>query len=692
MYQFIRLKTLFLAFFVGFFLCGQALKADDRKKIDSLLTLLKAEMHDTLRLKIMEDLAWQSRNESYETAVMTCKDGIALARKLKNFRSEAIFHRFKGISHSHFGEHDKALRSYITALSISRKINDNEGIGFCYDNIGVLKHFKKEHQEARRNFEQALDVFEQFQILNGVGYACTHLSWVYNELSDFEKAQFYADKALQVRIQLKNNMNIANTMRDLGNIHKRKMDFDKSLKYYEKALEYVDSSKNLTAFVEFNYEKADLFFQKNDIIAAIGAAKFILPVAERLKNRRLIMKVAMLLNQSLSVKRDFEQAHRFLTLYSVNKDSIMTEEKEKEIVRLFENLNLQKKEQENEFLKENNQMQRNYISGLFFLLLLAFVLLIFVLRYNRKMEKINRLLKSKNDEIIVQSLKIQEFADNLKSANDEIRRINSELNAKNADFTDSINYARSIQSVILSVPAAVHAALPERFIYFQPRDIVSGDFYYFHEYQQKIIVAVADCTGHGVPGAFMSMIGNEILNEIVINRYIHAPSIILKEMHKSIRSALKQDVTQNRDGMDIGICTIDLEESTVYFSGAKMPLYFFVKPENDRSEPVFNQMPANKMSVGGEDYGADRIFEQHEIILEKGLALSFYMATDGYTDQFGGQNGKKLMVKRFKEFLKDAQLIPFGHQYDFFASKMENWKGNNEQVDDMTVLGFKIIV
>lgn len=676
-----------------FAVCGNSIiKADDRHKIDSLLQVLKQDLSDSVRIKTLEELAWQARNESYETAVTACKEGIALARKHKNYVKEATFHRFKGVSHSHFGEHDKALSSYITSLNISRKINYQEGIGFCYDNIGVLKYFQKDFEEARINFEQALEVFEKHDIKQGIGYACTHLSWVYNEIGDYDKALEYARKALDVRMNLDSKINIANTMRDLGNIYKRKQDWASSLKYYESAQNYVDTTKNLTAYVEFNYETADLFYRKKDIISAIRIAEYILPFAERLKNKRFIMKITTVLNNAYIEKRDFAQAHKYLTLYTVAKDSILTEEKEKEIARLFENLNLQKKEQENEYLKESNEMQKKYISGLFLLLLLAFVLLLFVLRYNRKVERINRLLKSKNDEIIMQSIQIREFADMVKNANDEIQRINTELNAKNADFTDSINYARSIQAVILSVPAAVDAVLPQKFIYFKPKDIVSGDFYYFHEYNNQLIVAVADCTGHGVPGAFMSMIGNEILNEIVINRYIHDPQIILTEMNKSIRSALKQDVTQNRDGLDIALCTIDFNEKIVFYSGAKIPLYVFIKPKSTNTEPIFHQISPTKRSIGGEEYGSQKPFEKHEIHLEEGLMLSFYMATDGYTDQFGGEKGKKFMVKRFKDLLEEAQNIPFEEQEKFFAEKIETWKGKNEQVDDMTILGFRIVV
>ncbi|HVA97258.1 MAG TPA: SpoIIE family protein phosphatase, partial [Bacteroidia bacterium] len=253
---------------------------------------------------------------------------------------------------------------------------------------------------------------------------------------------------------------------------------------------------------------------------------------------------------------------------------------------------------------------------------------------------------------------------------------------KNKNITDSIQYAKKIQEAMLPEISAIQQFLPNSFVLFQPRDIVSGDFYWFCDLPDNtILIAVADCTGHGVPGAFMSMIGHTLLDEIVKEKKITSPALILHELHTSIRIALKQSQGESRDGMDITLCKINTQNRKVEYAGAMRPIWVY----NQQGE--LNEIKANKQAIGGIDT-TQKTFTNHE--LELNVNDTIYLSTDGYADQFGGKEGKKMMVKNFKNLLSEIVSMPFENQQQKLAESFKTWKVNNEQVDDVLVVGIKL--
>jgi serine phosphatase RsbU (regulator of sigma subunit) len=278
----------------------------------------------------------------------------------------------------------------------------------------------------------------------------------------------------------------------------------------------------------------------------------------------------------------------------------------------------------------------------------------------------------------------------LQISNTEIMHQKDELQEKGAiieiaynDIKSSINYAKRIQEAILPIKDEIKRSFPESFVLFKPRDVVSGDFYWFANHSERNIIACVDCTGHGVPGAFMSMIGNTLLNEIVNEKGITKPSEILDLLHIRVRQSLKQNMenTETRDGMDIAICSVDTKNNILYYAGANRPIYIVRENKLDEIKP-------NKMSIGGDQMEEDRSFTNHEIDIKKSDTV--YLSTDGYADQFGGERGKKFMVKRFQEELLEIQNLKMEQQGEFLKTTIENWQGDLEQVDDILVIGIKI--
>lgn len=287
----------------------------------------------------------------------------------------------------------------------------------------------------------------------------------------------------------------------------------------------------------------------------------------------------------------------------------------------------------------------------------------------KQKEKLEQIVNERTAEVVNQKQQI------------EIQK--TELETAYTDIKDSIHYAKRIQEAILPVETEIVHWLPDSFIYFQPRDIVSGDFFWFTVVNGKSFIACVDCTGHGVPGALMSMIGNTLLNQVVREKKIDAPDLVLNELHAGVRQALKQDSGgETRDGMDIALCVIDHSTGMLSYAGANRPFWKI-------SAGVFSEIKADKFSIAGDQMEEERRFHCHNLQLLPGDCV--YLSSDGYADQFGGEKGKKFMVKRFQKLLTEIYSLPMNQQKTILENKFTEWKGALEQVDDVLVIGFRYI-
>lgn len=262
-----------------------------------------------------------------------------------------------------------------------------------------------------------------------------------------------------------------------------------------------------------------------------------------------------------------------------------------------------------------------------------------------------------------------------------------ELSLAFKEIKDSINYAKIIQDSILPLNSEIQNELPDSFVFYKPRDIVSGDFYWFYKNDQKTYFAVVDCTGHGVPGAFMSMIGSSLLNEILNESENPKAADILTKLHCRVRKALKQDRdnVESHDGMELSLIIIDKNKMELNYAGARRPLYYFNMIEN---EFKFAEIKADKYPIGGNYNEHVLNFTDHFISIQKGD--TFYMFTDGYVDQFDRNNEKKFSSKKFKETLAQIQNLSMEEQHSELEIVLEDWKGDCEQVDDILAIGIRI--
>jgi serine phosphatase RsbU (regulator of sigma subunit)/ligand-binding sensor domain-containing protein len=320
--------------------------------------------------------------------------------------------------------------------------------------------------------------------------------------------------------------------------------------------------------------------------------------------------------------------------------------------------------------------------GIAVILLIYGIVRLSVRRLRLQKEHLEKVVEERTAEIRMKNVELEQQKEEISAQRDEIEVQRDKIEEKNKNITASITYAKRIQEAMLPLRDKIDQAFDDYFILFKPRDIVSGDFYWFSTRNDKIIFTAVDCTGHGVPGAFMSMIGSEILTTIV-NQGITMPSEILDYMNRYVRKALKQDQTENQDGMDMSLCTINKQEKNVEWSGAKNPLIYIQNNE------IFH-LKGDMQSIGGHQLSKKERQFTNNIVSYSNVPTYFYIFTDGFQDQFGGDKGRKFMVKNLKDLIFENHNKPMKEQQVILEAAVEDWKSGADQTDDILVIGFKL--
>ncbi|MGZ3920177.1 MAG: two-component regulator propeller domain-containing protein [Bacteroidia bacterium] len=322
-----------------------------------------------------------------------------------------------------------------------------------------------------------------------------------------------------------------------------------------------------------------------------------------------------------------------------------------------------------------------------FYVLCGLILITGIISYNYLKTRKLKADKQKLEETVNERTKeLRKEKEKVEIINKEVVLQKAEIEHKNIEITDSIKYAKNIQEALLPALGDTEKALDNCFIFYLPKDIVSGDFFWFHENEQTRYIAAADCTGHGVPGAFMSIIGNTLLNDIVSRQKNTRPGDILLELHKGVKKALHQSQkdSQRRDGMDIALCAIDKTSSTINYSGANRPLWIFRKNKDYQLEII----KPNKFPIGGLELEENRVYQNHSISVLPGDCI--YIFSDGFADQFGGPRGKKFMLANMQKLLHSNMSLEMHKQKEKIALAFNEWKQDLEQIDDILVIGIRI--
>lgn len=587
------------------------------------------------------------------------------------------------------GNYTKSLAYYQKALEKQQQGNNPSTLAGLYNNLGVVYFHLQEYEQALSYYQRALAIKLELNEPTGIAQAYNNLGTLFLRQHDFENALAALEESLAIKSKLGDKLDEGHTLQNIGSLYLQQNLYGMAEQYLQTARELFENLDATSALATVDIDLVQIYLRTQRYALA---QKTLNEAMVNLDQDQLFeAKIEGLQHQIEldSIHQDMGAAFQHIReLHELN-SIYFNSNRAKEVARVQSLLEMDEQERENQQLREEKakqamqleetQLWTQRLLNVNVTFLLGLVVLVgFVLILKRQQKKDTRYkkqLEQKNEEITTQ-------AENLQKANDEITVINGLIEKKNRDITDSINYASQIQKALLPMNVTLEAYLPDHFIYYQPKDIVSGDFYWFHQVEGYLFLAVIDCTGHGVPGAFMSTLGQQALLNAVVQQGLREPAEILDALKVIIRQMLHQDRTQNQDGMDLSLMVINLKSKQLKFAGAKHSLLYC-------SEGHINEIKGDRMSVGGEQWTIEDHFSQYTLSLEKGM--TFYMTTDGYKDQFGGPNNKKFLNKRFHKLILEVQALPMSEQHNKIKQAITQWmeQGAQEQVDDMLVWGIR---
>ena len=549
-------------------------------------------------------------------------------------------------------------------------------------------YWKRNHfEKSTEYYLKSLELNRQLGNENGMAGIHSNLGMIYSDLGQYQKSVNHLEQVVATRRKEKNTAtgreNLFNSLLNLSSSYKRLKQYDKAIKYLEEALSYAQEINNLEKIAVFYLQLAETYESKGNQIESKKyldkymtfykqmqdeevAKSYMAIENEKLRSERIALEKKVKEMELLKKTVELEEKEEELKVFTSKADSLeYTLTKAQLAAQLLE------KQAEQEHLE---QQKNNIIFGFIF----SFVVIIAIGLYYafHQKKKANVELENKNTKILKQQKEII-------SQRDMLDVSNKELDKKNNQIMNSISYAKLIQTAMLEREIALNSYIPESFILLKPRNIVSGDFYWYTKIKDKLVIATIDCTGHGVPGAFMSMIGSNILNQIVLNDKVLEPHKILEELHIGVNNALNQKHTGNDDGMDGTIMIYDEKAKMLSFSGAQNSLIII-------KDDVLEEIEGNSMSVGGTQRMKDEKFTKKDIQLSGNSYI--YSFSDGYQDQFGGEKDRKFMVPNMKKLLLKIHKKTMEEQKAILDITIEDWKktGGAKQTDDILVIGMNI--
>lgn len=560
-------------------------------------------------------------------------------------------------------KYKEALNYFLQVAELYKKEGYDRDLAVIYQNIAIVLEYAEDFKTAAKWHQKAIKIKRE---LNDSAQICESLNSYaicLQNLKFYKEAEQLLNEGVRICLLRKDNANLYYLYNTLGGQFKDLNEYERSYDYYKKALE-LNSEENKDAIIITANVGNSLYMLKryNEAIpylekALKGTRKFKSTDTERNTLKTLAYLYMDIKNYKLS-------SDYFSSFVKMN-DSVTKLTRTEEIADLEKKYQTDKKDQENKLLFAQNKISENTINqqrlisyfGALGLILLILVI-VFVFRSYRVKKKANIELSEKNGVIQKQKELVEEHQ---------------------KEILDSITYAKRLQQAILPPLSYLNQHLPDNFVLYKPKDIVAGDFYWAEQKKEIILIAAADCTGHGVPGAMVSVVCSNALNRAVKEFNLSEPGKILDKVRELVMDTFSKSESEVKDGMDISLCAINTETKQIQWSGANNPLWYI----NDQQ--LF-ELKADKQPIGKNDN--PKPFTTHTLQLKTGDLL--YLFTDGYADQFGGAKGKKFKYKQLEELILKNSTLNSEQQKDNLEKVFDNWKGGLEQVDDVCVMGIRL--
>jgi serine phosphatase RsbU (regulator of sigma subunit)/TPR repeat protein len=566
-----------------------------------------------------------------------------------------------GVVHQQLMEYKEAQNDYYKALKIYESTKDFKGQAITYLHLGDINKEQGFFQNAIKFFFKALSLYNEIGDQVSKSKCLDHIASVYQKQKNLDKAIDYYSQSLEIRKNIDNKELIATSFNALGSAYEQQKDIAKAIIYYFKSIKMREEMGSLEGMAESYTYLSQLYFNYGQLDKSFETATKAYEISKKINDIWWLKESAKILAEINKQKGNYKEGYLFFETYSQLRDSLSNAQKSNQISRLEAIYESEKKEKAIALLNKENEIQDIVIKQqktqrivLYLVISLLIIVILFVYFGYRNKNKVNEQLEIQK-ELLAQ---------------------------KNKDITMSLHYAKRIQDNFFTRKTKLMELVKEAFVLFQPKDIISGDFYWFAKMKGKTIVAVVDCTGHGVPGAFMSMLGNELLNDIVKSKRIVDPGEILNRMHNRIVSGLNKNENESFtvDGMNIAICVVQEDKEIIEFCGSGRPM--IVVSKGHATTYNGEKFPLGMVTK------KERKFKTQQIKVEEND--KFYIFTDGYTDQFDEMNQEKITRQGLTDLLVSIENNPLKEQEAILMDYFNNWKGSRAQLDDICVIGFMV--
>lgn len=630
---------------------------------DSIKTII--DTTSNLKKQLVTLLSICKNNSLTNTELEFIKDEVSICVNKENTTSsKALGLYYLGYIYYSQKKLNQSIEYYFKSLELAELNKDFTLIGDIHNRLAYSFNDSKNIPYAKKHFSHALESYYTVHKTEDISEVFNMLGTIYKNEERLDSALFYHKKALDIRIKLNNKKLLASTYNNIGLVYKKKKDYQLALDYLKLALQMRKDINDKKGIAGASINIGNVLIAQNKFKEAMEYSSIGTAMAYKIKAGDFYKNGVNSMANCYYGLNDFKMAADYREREKVINDSLANEQVNKQISELAAQYESNRKDAELQLQQEkiknrDTELKRQKLFTVSAtVVLLLVVLLIFFIYRGYRINKQNAKDLAKQNTIIEQ---------------------------KNKEITDSINYAKRIQYSILPSENAMQKYLNEFFILYQPKDIVSGDFFWFHPLNNSntCLIAAADCTGHGVPGAFMSLIGKEKLDKAAV--ISSSPSEILKELNIAVKYSLQQDSDfTSQDGMDIALIKLERNNdvATLTYAGANRPLWIIRSGSS-----AIEDIKATKHAIAG--FTSDtQLFAEHQINLAKGDTI--YLFTDGYSDQFGGEKSKKLTSGAFRKLILANCKSNLTEQRNTLQSFMQKWMFNQEQVDDILVIGIRI--
>ena len=611
--------------------------------------------NDTNKVNVLNDISTFYIKNDFIKSIKYAKESLRLAEELKY--EDGVLRSLENLAngYDYIGRYSESQQLNFRILDVYKKRGDLEGTNSIYNNIGIIHYYLGNYNESREFIEKSLTYYLQQNDSVGISMCYNNIANAYSDEEDYETCLEFYFKALAIYENIKDDEGISLIKGNVGEVYIEQEKYEEAFASLIEALQVAEK-------IGDKWQQANVFTALGDLLSrqekpdqAIPFLLQAINIVEELGAKAEKEEIYNAISKAYEQKKDYKLSLHYIKLRNDINDELYSERNSKKVAEMNALYLINEKEKELLQQEANAAVQQSQQKAMIIGFTIGVLLLLIIVGISVK----GNIDKRKTN----QTLELQK----------------KQIETKNREITDSIQYAKRIQGAIFPSEALIKKHLKDSFVLYLPKDIVAGDFYWMDTKGDHVLFAAADCTGHGVPGAMVSVVCHNALNRAVKEFNLSEPAKILDKVTELVIETFEQSEANIKDGMDIALCSLNTKTNELQYAGANNSLY--IVRDEELMETKSDKQPIGKfLNI--------KPFTNHKHSVLKDDKI--YLFTDGYADQFGGEKGKKFKYKKFKELLLNNSNESMKKQLDVLIHAFHDWKGDLEQIDDVCVIGVKI--